>query len=225
MMPEKPTIPSTRRRGFLAFLIIVLAFTILDRNPTWIEIGSASIVIVLLLISEFVLMPRMSLPASQWCARCDARSPAENSGCLSCGREFSQNRTLYPPDLTLLSATKRPRRVAIVVMILLAIPALCAWVFLRRSGMQQVAMTVYVFLAIYGFEFVRWVCLRRIVRQVDQHSGQVCTRCIYPIDESMDICPECGKVETAAFARRDWLTTGLWFPRLPLTPIAVATSS
>ncbi|MBL8875619.1 MAG: hypothetical protein JNM86_07480 [Phycisphaerae bacterium] len=80
-------------------------------------------------------------------------------------------------------------------------------------------MTLYFCMIIYGFEFSKWIFLNRIAQQVGRHAGAVCTHCVYPIDESMTLCPECGARETAKAARRDWLTTGLWLPRDRVLPV------
>lgn len=221
-MRARPAARASRRRWILAYPVFVIGMTLWTSSPSWIAIGASIVLAAMYFISELVLAPRMTLPLSRSCFQCGARSPVNRAECVACGRTFSLDSASYPPDLTLLPATKRPKRVAIVIAAAFAIPALGAWMFLPKKDLQPVAMGAYFYIVFYGFEFVTWFCLRRIVRQVDEHSGKVCTRCVYPIDESMSRCPECGKAETAALAQRDWLLTGLWFsPARPLPGAAV----
>jgi hypothetical protein len=227
MMPKSPPVLPSRRRWILAYPFFNLAILIgLGRAPLpWVEIGVVSLFCVLYVISEFVLMPRMSLPASRWCSCCDARSPEKSHACVGCGREFSgRTPALYPIDLSLLPATKKAGRWAIAIVIAMTIPVFGAWFFFSPTGGQTIIMTVYFFMAFYGYEFAKWLFVKRIVRQLCQYSGAICTNCAYPIDGSMTVCPECGARETAAHARRDWLTTGVWLPRERGTPALAATS-
>jgi len=228
MMPINQANLTSRRKYVLAFPLLNLVRLIgLGKQPLpWLEICLVSAIFVLYLVTEFVLMPRMSLPPSRWCSRCDARSPEKSPTCVGCGREFAIDKlALYPIDTNLLLATKKAGRFAIAIVVVLTLPAFTAWLFFQRFGGPAVGASLFLFMITYGFELAKWMFLRRIVRQVCQHSGSVCTRCVYPIDESMTICPECGARETAAHARHDWLTTGLWLPGERITPALVATSS
>lgn len=225
MIPKNPAHSPTRRRWILAYPLFNIAILIwLSRSGVpWLEVGLVSGLFILMLISEFVLMPRMSFPPSRWCSRCDARSPRSSHACVGCGREFSVAKpVVYPVDPSLLPATKRAGRFATGVAVAMTIPVLGAWIFFPRFGGQAVGMTAYFCMIIYGFEISKWVFLGRIAQQVEKHSGAVCTRCVYPIDESMTVCPECGARETAKNARRDWLTTGLWLPRQRVLPVGAA---
>ncbi|MBX3381608.1 MAG: hypothetical protein KF805_16045 [Phycisphaeraceae bacterium] len=125
----------------------------------------------------------------------------------------------------MLSATKKAGWFAVAIMAGMTIPVFLLWFAFPRFGGQMVVMTVFFFMMFYGHEIAKWVVLRRIVRQLWHHEGAVCTRCVYPIGESMVMCPECGKVENAERARRDWLATGLWLPESLVTPASAATSS
>jgi len=216
MIPKHPAHSASRRRWILAYPLFVLAMLVwLGRNGVpWLEVGLVSGLFLVMLISEFVLMPRMSLPPSRWCSKCDARSRASSQACVGCGREFSADKpVLYPVDPSLLPASKRAGRLATGVAAAITVLVLGFWIFFPRFGGQAVGMTAYFCMIIYGFEFSKWMFLVRIARQVEGHSGAVCTHCVYPIDETMTVCPECGARETAKAARRDWLTTGLWLPR------------
>ncbi|MBS0189731.1 MAG: hypothetical protein U0573_08480 [Phycisphaerales bacterium] len=45
------------------------------------------------------------------------------------------------------------------------------------------------------------------------HAGRLCRTCLYPLDRSMTVCPECGQPGTANSSRWAWARTGLWWPR------------
>lgn len=222
MIPKTPAHSAARRRWILAYPLFNIAALIwLQRSGVpWLEVGLVSGLFIIMLISEFVLMPRMSLPPSRWCSRCDSRSPQSSPACMGCGREFSVDKpVLYAVDPSLLPATKRAGRLATGVAVAVTIPVLGAWIFVPRFGGQAIGMTAYFCMIIYGFEFSKWMFLNRIAQQVEKHSGAVCTHCTYPLDQSMVQCPECGTVGTAKDAVRDWLTTGLWLPRERVLPV------
>lgn len=222
MIPKHPAHSAARRRWILAyppFCLATLLMTPANAVP-WFEVGVVSGLFVVMLICEFVLMPRMSLPPSRRCSRCDARSPKSSDACVGCGREFVVDKpVLYPVDLSLLPASKRAGKFATGIAAAVTVLVLGVWIFLPRFGGQLAVMTLYFCMIIYGFEFSKWIFLNRIAQQVERHAGAVCTHCVYPIDESMTVCPECGARETAKAARRDWLTTGLWLPRDRVLPV------
>ena len=228
MIPKHPAHSASRRRWILAYPLFSITILVwLQRGGVpWLEVGLVSGLFIVMLISEFVLMPRMSFRPSRWCSKCDARSPESSAACVGCGREFAVDKpVLYPVDASLLPATKRAGKFATGAAVAMTLPVLGAWMFFPRFGGQAVGMTAYFCMIIYGFEFSKWLFLGRIARQVEGHSGAVCTHCVYPIDETMTVCPECGARETAKAARRDWLTTGLWLPRERVLPVEGAAES
>lgn len=228
MIPKHPAHSAARRRWILAYPLFNLAilFLIQRKGVPWLEVGLVSGLFVIMLICEFVLMPRMSLAPSRWCSRCDSRSPKSSAACVGCGREFLVDKpVLYPVDPSLLPASKRAGKFATGVAAATTVLVLGVWIFLPRFGGQIAVMTLYFCMIIYGFEFSKWIFLNRIAQQVERHAGAVCTHCVYPIDETMTVCPECGARETAKAARRDWLTTGLWLPRERVLTVEGATES
>lgn len=228
MIPKHPAHSAARRRWILAYPPFMLAtlFLFQHNGVPWLEVGLVSGLFVIMVICEFALMPRMSLAPSRWCSRCDSRSPKSSDACVGCGREFLVDKpVLYPVDPSLVPASKRAGKFATGVAVAITIPVLGVWIFIPRFGGQAVGMTAYFCMIIYGFEFSKWIFLNRIAQQVERHSGAVCTHCVYPIDETMTVCPECGARETAKAARRDWLMTGLWLPRERVLPVEGATES
>ncbi|MGH7244321.1 MAG: hypothetical protein ACREJD_12995 [Phycisphaerales bacterium] len=221
MRPVQPPVNPSRRRWILLYPLISMAmyFVLQPKVFPWVELGILLALGAVMALCEFVLMPRMSFPPSRWCTRCDSRSRADKLACVGCGGEFSTFApVLYAVDLTRLPASKKPRRIAFVIVGVLIVPVIALGIFNPRPAGQGIGLTMYFLVAIYGYEFAKWFALRRLVRQIREHSGAVCTTCVYPLDESMIRCPECSMIGRASDARRDWLTTGFWLPDKVIKP-------
>lgn len=169
-----------------------------------------------MLVSEFVLRPRMTLAPSRWCSNCGARSAKSALKCVECGREYDSDKpVLYAPDLQFIPATRRPAKIIAWVLAPIVVLAFtAAFVFQINISYSYI---IYLFCIYYGYEFLNWAFLRRLAAHVQAHEGAVCPTCTYPLDGSMQKCPECGEAGTALAAQRLWRQTGLWLgvPKAP----------
>lgn len=163
----------------------------------------------LALLLELIVKPRLDLPASRVCPRCDTCNSPKAKACVRCGREWvSDEVVLYAPYLKDIPAARVAHRRAIAVLIVLGAATLIP-MFLYPT---QIGMAAYFVVIYYGYELVTGAMLKRTHRTLFEHAGGLCTHCTYPLVESSPQCPECGVVGSVNDARRSWAASGMWHP-------------
>jgi RNA polymerase subunit RPABC4/transcription elongation factor Spt4 len=171
----------------------------------FIAVGAFAVALFL----ELIVKPRLELPGSRVCTRCDASSPPQARACVFCGRErLTDGGVLYPPYLAEIPAARVAHRRAIVALIVLGAATFIPMILYP----SHVAMAGYFVVIYYTYDIITGAMLKRTHRALVEHAGGLCTHCTYPLVDSSPQCPECGIVGSVSDARRAWAASGLWHP-------------
>lgn len=169
----------------------------------------AAVAFAVAMFIELIIKPRIELPASRVCPRCDASSAPNARACVFCGREWlTDEGPRYAPYLANIPAARIAHRRAVVVLIVLGAATLFP-MFLNPS---QFSMAGYFIVIYYAYDLITGTMLKRTHLSLIEHRGGLCTRCTYPLVETMSKCPECGVNGSVLGARRAWAESGLWHP-------------
>lgn len=163
----------------------------------------------LALFLELIVKPRLDLPASRVCPRCDTSSAPSAKACVLCGREWiSDEVVLYAPYLKDIPAARAAHRRAIGVLVVLgAATAIPMFLYPFQVGLAAYFVVIY-----YGYDLVTGAMLKRTHQALIEHAGALCTHCTYPLVDSSPQCPECGVVGSVRDARQSWAASGMWHP-------------
>jgi RNA polymerase subunit RPABC4/transcription elongation factor Spt4 len=169
----------------------------------------AAVALAVALLVEFLVKPRLELPASRVCPRCDRCNPESARGCVFCGREWlTDEGPRYAPFLVEIPAARAAHRRGITAMfVLCAVTYIPILLYPTRFSMAAFFVVIY-----YAYVLITGFMLKRTHLALIEHSGRLCTHCTYPLLESMPQCPECGVAGSVKYARRAWAQSGLWHP-------------
>lgn len=168
--------------------------------------GIAILALELLLTQSRVLRPR------RCCPRCNCLCDAELKECPCCGRAWLKEPGMfYPLEVWAIPAVARKARRARITAAVAAI-SIAALVY----GIFHDAVLAVVAAASCCTMLIRVAnvfALKSTSELLKSHSGTLCQACLYPLDRSMNICPECGQPGTEQSSRWAWARTGLGWPR------------
>lgn len=165
-----------------------------------------------LLFVELLLVYSPLLRPKRCCPRCNCLCDPKNKDCPCCGRTWLQEPGMFfPIEAWAIPGVARRERwakfaagalsVAIGAVlyllfseiVLAVVVAACLWVPLRRLGCV--------------------LALKSASDALNVNGGVLCQNCLYPLDTTMNRCPECGQPGTAKSSRWAWARSGLWTPR------------
>ena len=98
------------------------------------------------------------------------------------------------------------RRMMVVMMVLLALPAIGASVWFVATGDPRAFMLMIAMTLANVVNIINPITFRRLKRRVRERRGRLCTACLFPLEGLGDAgtCPECGTDYDIASTIESW---------------------
>lgn len=166
---------------------------------------------IALLFCEVLFVLPWSARPKRCCPRCNCMNELDAKSCVFCGREWVHERGMvYDAEPEAVPATARQASWATFASVGCAIiGAVVGLVVLQNV----ISVGVIAFcLAAQLRRVFRTIATHSTTKALRKHDGVNCLHCLYPLDQSMHRCSECGEPGDVRTARWTWARSGLWTP-------------